>query len=115
MRVASGRSFGQHSTSRREESPPVTQAKPGTAPPEKDPKAEKRLTVLWGDLRETQEIMGRQAREPLLNGHDLIRELGLPPGPLIGRLLSGIEEARLTREVTNREGALDWCRREIKD
>jgi hypothetical protein len=40
-------------------------------------------------------------------------ELGLPPGPAIGRLLGALEEAQAAGEVTSREEALDLARRQL--
>ena len=47
----------------------------------------------------------------LVTGHDLIATLGLEPGPGIGAILDGIEEARATGEVSTRAGALALARR----
>ena len=44
---------------------------------------------------------------PLLSGHDLV-ELGIAPGPEIGRLLALLVDAQLESEVTNREAARVW-------
>ena len=48
------------------------------------------------------------ARGPnrLLNGHDLMQNLGLSPGPVVGRLLRQIDEARAAGEIATREEAL---------
>jgi tRNA nucleotidyltransferase/poly(A) polymerase len=46
--------------------------------------------------------------EPLLRGD----ELGLPPGPEIGRLLDLVEEERAAGEISTREEALELVRRE---
>jgi tRNA nucleotidyltransferase/poly(A) polymerase len=46
--------------------------------------------------------------EPLLRGD----ELGLPPGPEIGRLLERVEEERAAGEISTREEALELVRRE---
>ena len=46
--------------------------------------------------------------EPLLRGD----ELGLPPGPEIGRLLELVEEERAAGEIATREEALELVRRE---
>lgn len=51
------------------------------------------------------------APPPLLTGDDLIRELGLQPGPIIGRLLEAIREAQAAGEVRNRSAALALARR----
>ena len=45
--------------------------------------------------------------EPLLRGD----ELGLPPGPEIGRLLAEIEEERAAGTISTKEEALDYARR----
>ena len=55
----------------------------------------------------------REAREsdpaePLLRGD----ELGLPPGPEIGRLLERVQEERAAGEISTREEALELVRRE---
>lgn len=44
---------------------------------------------------------------PLLNGTDLINELQLTPGPLIGKLLEAIRESQATGQVHTRQEALD--------
>jgi tRNA nucleotidyltransferase/poly(A) polymerase len=41
----------------------------------------------------------------LLTGFDLQEKFGLKPGPLIGRLLTGLEEAQACGEVTDQAGA----------
>jgi tRNA nucleotidyltransferase/poly(A) polymerase len=46
----------------------------------------------------------------LINGHDLIDELSVPPGPQIGRLLELIREAQATGRVKDREQALRLAR-----
>jgi Poly A polymerase head domain len=46
--------------------------------------------------------------EPLLRGD----ELGLPPGPEIGRLLARVEEERAAGTISTRDEALDLVRRE---
>jgi poly(A) polymerase len=54
------------------------------------------------------EALVRPAR--LVSGHDLIAELGLAPGPALGRLLDGLAEAEAAGEVTTRAAALDRAR-----
>jgi putative nucleotidyltransferase with HDIG domain len=44
---------------------------------------------------------------PVLDGNDLMKELGLKPGPIIGQLLRSIQEAQATGKVVNRRQALD--------
>jgi tRNA nucleotidyltransferase/poly(A) polymerase len=48
----------------------------------------------------------------LVDGHELITELGLKPGPLIGQMLEAIREAQACGEVMNRDEALDLARRQ---
>jgi tRNA nucleotidyltransferase/poly(A) polymerase len=50
---------------------------------------------------------------PLVNGSELIQELDLSSGPLIGKLLEEIREAQATGMVTNREEALEFARKKI--
>ncbi|NOZ28680.1 MAG: HD domain-containing protein [Chloroflexi bacterium] len=53
----------------------------------------------------------RVAPPPLVDGHTLIQELGVPPGPEIGRLLEAVREAQAVGEVRDREEALAFVRR----
>ena len=46
----------------------------------------------------------------LITGHDLISEFGMTPGPLIGILLEGVQEAQAGREIDTREKALAWAK-----
>ena len=48
--------------------------------------------------------------EPLLRGD----ELGLPPGPEIGRLLAAVEEERAAGLLSTREEALEFVRRSVE-
>jgi putative nucleotidyltransferase with HDIG domain len=48
--------------------------------------------------------------EPLLRGDEIAHELGLRPGPEIGRLLSELEEASFAGEVSTREQAIERAR-----
>jgi hypothetical protein len=47
--------------------------------------------------------------EPLLRGD----ELGIPPGPEVGRLLELVDEERAAGTISTREEALDFVRREL--
>jgi tRNA nucleotidyltransferase/poly(A) polymerase len=58
--------------------------------------------------RAIEEARTRDPAEPLLRGD----ELGLPPGPEIGRLLARVEEERAAGTIATREEALDLVRRE---
>jgi hypothetical protein len=61
------------------------------------------------ELREAvEEARRRDPAEPLLRGD----ELGLPPGPEVGRLLARIEEERAAGTISTREDAIELVRRE---
>jgi hypothetical protein len=49
--------------------------------------------------------------KPPVRGDDLARELGIPRGPEIGRLLGQLEEARFTGEIETRDDAIELARR----
>ncbi len=53
------------------------------------------------------------ARPPLLNGHDLQRLFGLAPGPGLGRLLAGLEQAQVEGLVNSRQEAEKWVAKTI--
>lgn len=55
----------------------------------------------------------RVAPAPILNGRQVMAELGLPPGPRIGQLLDGLREAQATGEVQTEEDAWAWLRRQL--
>ncbi|MBI5287507.1 MAG: hypothetical protein HY873_00875 [Chloroflexi bacterium] len=46
----------------------------------------------------------------LLTGNDVMRELGMPAGPAIGKLLEALREAQAAGEVHDREAALAFVR-----
>jgi tRNA nucleotidyltransferase/poly(A) polymerase len=50
----------------------------------------------------------RVSPAPLLDGRAVMAELGLPPGPAVGRLLDGLREAQAIGDVTNIEQARAW-------
>jgi poly(A) polymerase len=51
----------------------------------------------------------------LLDGNDLMRELKLEPGRIIGQLLETIREAQATGRIGTRGQALDFAREQLKD
>ncbi len=51
-----------------------------------------------------------QKAKPLVSGHDLIRELGLRPGPEFKRLLSAVEEAQMEGRVHSKAEGLQLVR-----
>ena len=50
----------------------------------------------------------------LLNGNELMSELGLEPGPIVGQLLEEIREAQATGSVKTREQAFDFAREHLR-
>jgi putative nucleotidyltransferase with HDIG domain len=51
---------------------------------------------------------------PLVSGHDLMSELGLPPGKRIGELIEAIREAQAAGEIATREAALALARKAMR-
>jgi poly(A) polymerase len=49
----------------------------------------------------------------LIDGHDIMNTFGLAPGPLVGKLLSTVNEAHASGELSTREEALALIRREL--
>ncbi len=49
----------------------------------------------------------RNGNPPLINGHDLMDALNLPPGPRIGSLLARLREAEAVGEISSREDAME--------
>lgn len=49
----------------------------------------------------------------LIDGHDIMNQFGLAPGPLVGKLLSTVNEAHASGELSTREEALALVRREL--
>jgi len=100
----------------------LLQAEP---PPDRSPRSIHRLrrrTEPWtlealayvgapGDLADlVREARVRDRRRPLVRGD----ELGLPPGPEVGRLLELIEEEVAAGTITSREQALELARRRAR-
>lgn len=52
----------------------------------------------------------------LIDGHELMKELNLAPGPIVGRLLEAIRENQAEGKINDREQALAFARKEsLKD
>lgn len=51
---------------------------------------------------------------PLIRGNDIIKTLGLEPGPIIGKLLNVVEEAQLSEEISSREEALNLVKNSLE-
>jgi Poly A polymerase head domain len=56
------------------------------------------------------EARARQPKKPLVRGG----ELGIPPGPEVGRLLDEIAEERAAGTITSKEEALEYARRNAR-
>jgi poly(A) polymerase len=54
------------------------------------------------------------APAPLMNGHQLMAEFGLKPGPQLGKLLDDLREAQAVGEVTTLEDARAWLAERIR-
>jgi poly(A) polymerase len=54
-------------------------------------------------------------QEPLVRGDELARALGIEPGPRLGELLAGIEEARYAGEATTADEAIAEARRLLEE
>ncbi len=54
------------------------------------------------------------APAPLLNGHQLMTDLGLKPGPVVGRLLEDLREAQAVGEVTTIDEARAWLAERLR-
>jgi poly(A) polymerase len=65
------------------------------------------LDLIWGEEVEP-------ARQ-LLNGDELMRALGIGPGPLVGRLLAKLNEAQADGVITTTEEALLLARRLLRE
>jgi poly(A) polymerase/tRNA nucleotidyltransferase (CCA-adding enzyme) len=50
----------------------------------------------------------------LLDGNQLMKELGLPPGRQVGRLLGLIQEAQAAGEISSRLEAVELARKHLK-
>lgn len=53
----------------------------------------------------------RNGNPPLINGHDLMDALHIPPGPCIGSLLARLREAEAVGEISSREDAMELAAR----
>lgn len=66
------------------------------------------LENYWEKPRET------VAPPRLLDGNELMSELGLQPGRIVGQLLEAIREGQATGKIEDRQQALDFAREQLK-
>ena len=62
----------------------------------------------------TRRYFDMQKEEPfvrLINGDDLIKRLGLEPGPIFSKILTAVEEAQVDRRVKTKSEALAWAKK----
>lgn len=80
--------------------------------PLRPPEAEGRLLALYQEVARLRdaELAAALAAPPLVDGHDLMKALGLPPGKEVGRLLNLVREAQLDGEISSRDEALALAR-----
>ncbi len=52
---------------------------------------------------------------PLIKGDDLIEELGLTPGPAVGKILKYIREAQLKNQISTRQEAIEFAKKFITE
>jgi hypothetical protein len=50
----------------------------------------------------------------LMDGNDLMKELNLQPGRIIGQLLEAIREGQATGQIATRDQAIEMAREELK-
>ena len=55
----------------------------------------------------------KELPKPLVNGHDLIKELKLAPGPEIGRLLGILREAQLKDKIKTKKQGLNYIKKRL--
>jgi putative nucleotidyltransferase with HDIG domain len=52
---------------------------------------------------------------PPVRGDEVARELGVPPGPELGRILAELEEASFAEEISSRQEAIELARELLRD
>ena len=74
--------------------------------------AEERLVHLYAEVARLRDrkLAEALAAPPLINGQDILNQLGLPSGPEVGRLLRMVREAQLDNEVETFQEALALAR-----
>ena len=62
---------------------------------------------MFGEALRRQDLL---AEGPLVRGDDLARELGIDPGPRLGRVIERLQEARFAGEIATRDEAVQLAR-----
>lgn len=88
-----------------------------TYPPDREDDQGERLAALTARMLEDCWQHHAERVEPpvLVDGHDLMREFGLPPGPQIGDLLETVREAQVSGQVRTRDEAFILIRSALAD
>jgi putative nucleotidyltransferase with HDIG domain len=73
------------------------------------------LDLARGLMTEALEWRSAGPPRPPLRGDELAAELGIEPGPELGRLLAAVEESTYVGEVSTREEAVEFARRLRED
>ncbi len=60
------------------------------------------------------EVKPRELKPPLVSGHDLIRNLHLSPGPVLGKLLHALAELQWEGRISTRQEALEQAAQLLK-
>lgn len=68
------------------------------------------LSILWERVHYfyIKEFMPLKAKKRFLTGNDIQKIFGLSPGPLIGKALDALEDARVEGQVRTRREAIAW-------
>lgn len=74
---------------------------------------EKEVAALFARMEEVRRahVEPVRARPPLITGQDLIKELGLEPGPVFREVLELVEEVQMEGRLASRREALELARR----
>jgi hypothetical protein len=68
-----------------------------------------RVILRWHPPPSAERIRG------VVDGHHLMKELGLTPGPVVGRLLAAIDEAANAGEIESPNDATDLARKLLQE
>jgi hypothetical protein len=74
---------------------------------------ERHINFLNYVMSRVAEVAGQPGVTPLLNGHDLITELGMESGRLVGAVLTSVLAAQANGEIRSRKDALAHARRAL--